>query len=84
MNLDLPKTTAALPEWEADTASHFELLYNVKTEEQWFTWLAREKEINDKLRSAFADDTSDRNSRSTCMRVPAADIAHLAKTGSWK
>lgn len=84
MNLDLAKTKAALPEWEADTASHHTALHDVKTEDQWFAWLAREKEINDKLRSAFADDTSDRNSRSTCMMIPAADIAHLAKTGSWK
>ena len=84
MNLDLPKITAALPKWEADREALFNELDKVRTKKQFVKWEAREKANDDLLRSAFADDTSDRNSRSTCMMIPAADIAHLAKSGKWK
>lgn len=84
MNLDLSKTKAVLPRWEADRESLFKELDHVRTKKQFAKWEAREKANDDLLRSAFADDTSDRNSRSTCMSIPAADIAHLAKSGKWK
>jgi hypothetical protein len=82
--IDLTNTLKAVPKWKAREEELIKLLYKVKSNAGWLQWREKEQKNDDMLRAAFADDTRDRNNRSSVMQMNPRDIVRFAETGSWR
>lgn len=82
-SLDLTRTADALRTFDAFLDGHEPMLERCRTEAEVERWMAQEREAEDRVLAAFAEDTADRNSRTTIMQArPFAYVRELV--GQWE
>lgn len=74
---DFARTRAAIEQWRIDFYHADKAWQNAMTDEEHAAAEARRKEIDDKVLSAFAEDTAGWNDRETVMQADVMDIIRM-------
>lgn len=83
MDLDLTRTRAAIAQFREDEARLLAELEEVQTNAEMFAWDAKYEAAAVKLRTAFYEDTKDRNNRALVDWMSTNSIIRFAETGSF-